>query len=411
MKVKTIVKLVSLSAMISSVPAVMAEDSKIEMMTSWTSGGEAAALNVYRSEFEKSGGEWVDSSIAGFGAADAAFLNRVIAGKPPSGKSTPIGAAADEYVAQGILADLGSVAHKEDWKSVLPASIYDLITYDGETYLAPTGAHGESWMFYSKSAFAKAGIDGDFASWEDLFAALDKLKAANIIPIAWGGQGWQEGIVFNMILLSQVGQENYLAIYRDKKQNAKLEKGVKDALSIYRKLSYYDDEGSPGRNWNDATAMVIGGKAGIQFMGDYAKGEFDQAGSKLGVDYGCSLVPESKSMVYIADSIAFPKMESGSLTAGQAKIASIIMNPESQIEFSLKKGSIPVRLDVDTSRLDECSKQGLSLMNENKIVPDYALLITPEQKGNVADFTDNFWVNNSISVKDGVKTFFSVLKY
>lgn len=411
MKLGKVAKIVALAATMSSLSAMAADDS-IEMMTSWTSGGEAAALNVYRSQFEKDGGSWVDSSIAGFGAADAAFLNRVVAGQPPSAKQTPIGEAAAEYVDQGILNNLNAVADKQDWKSVLPKSIYDLITYDGDVYLAPTGAHGESWMFYSKAAFSKAGVDvSQIHSWDDLFVVLDKLKASGIIPVAWGGQSWQEGTVFNMILLSQVGQQGYMDIYKGKKDSQELKDGVKKALAIYRKLSEYDDEGSPGRNWNDATAMVISGKAAIQFVGDFAKGEFTHAGLELGKDFGCSLVPETKSMVYIADSIAFPVVESGSITPGQSHLASIVMDASKQVEFSLKKGSIPVRLDVDTSKLDACSQQGLTLMNNNEIVPDYGLLITPEQKGNVTDLADNFWVNTSTSVDEATENFFSILKY
>lgn len=44
------------------------------------------------------------------------------------------------------------------WADALPKSIHDLITYDGKVYLSPTGAHGESWLFYSKEAFEKAGV-------------------------------------------------------------------------------------------------------------------------------------------------------------------------------------------------------------------------------------------------------------
>ncbi len=47
----------------------------------------------------------------------------------------------------------------------------------------------------------------------------------------------------------------------------------------YRRLHDYVDPGSPGRNWNDATSLVIQGKAGMQFMGDWAKGEFTAAGT------------------------------------------------------------------------------------------------------------------------------------
>ena len=37
---------------------------------------------------------------------------------------------------------------------------------------------------------------------------------------------------------------------------------------------------SPGRDWNLASAMVIKGKAAMQIMGDWAKGEFVNAGKK-----------------------------------------------------------------------------------------------------------------------------------
>ena len=49
-------------------------------------------------------------------------------------------------------------------------------------------------------------------------------------------------------------------------------------------LRGYVDPGSPGRNWNDATSLVIQGKAGMQFMGDWAKGEFAAAGLTPGKD-------------------------------------------------------------------------------------------------------------------------------
>ena len=49
----------------------------------------------------------------------------------------------------------------------------------------------------------------------------------------------------------------------------------------------------PGRNWNDATAMVITGKAGVQMMGDWAKGEFLAANQTAGKEFGC-VVPRRR---------------------------------------------------------------------------------------------------------------------
>ena len=133
---------------------------------------------------------------------------------------------------------------------------HDLISYDGKVYLAPTGAHGESWVFYSKEAFGKAGIAEEPKTWDEFFDDFDKLKAAGIVPVAWGGQPWQQTKVFNMILLSQVGIDGFLKIYVDKDKSQASIDGVKKTLEILGKLRGYVDAGAAGRNWNDATAML-----------------------------------------------------------------------------------------------------------------------------------------------------------
>ena len=63
------------------------------------------------------------------------------------------------------------------------------------------------------------------------------------------------------------------------------------AITLFRKLKGYVDPGSPGRDWNLATGMVIEGKAAFQMMGDWAKGEFLKAGKKPGADFVCIRFP------------------------------------------------------------------------------------------------------------------------
>ena len=398
-------------ALIAASAPVNAEDKpKAEVMTSWTSGGEAAALNIIRTEFEKRGGDWKDSSIAGFGAADAAFQNRVVAGDPPTVKQVVIGHDPAEFIKQGLMNPIDDVAAAGKWADVLPKTIFDFISYDGKVYLSPTGAHGESWMFYSKEAFAKAGIADEPKSWDEFFADMDKLKAAGILPIAWGGQSWQEAKVFNMVLLSQVGIDGFLKIYVDKDGSPASVDGIKKTLTILGKMRAYVDEGAPGRNWNDATAMVITGKAGVQFMGDWAKGEFTVAGKAPGKDYGCMIVPESAGMVYVADSFDYPKTGDANQDKAQKLLAEVVMDPKVQVEFSIKKGSIPMRTDVDKSQLDVCAQKGLELMSQGKIVPDQAIILTPQQAGALTDYVDAFWSNPSANVDEEAAKFASIFQ-
>ena len=394
----------------ASIPAHAEDKPQAEVMTSWTSGSEAAALDVIKQEFEKRGGVWKDSSIAGFGAADAAFQNRLVAGDPPAAKQAVIGLANTDFVNQGLLNSIDDVAKAGKWAEVLPKSIYDLISYNGKVYLSPSDAHGESWVFYSKDTFAKAGVTEEPKSWDEFFAVLDKLKAAGIQPVAWGGQSWQESKVFNMILLTQVGIDGFLKIYADKEKNDAATEGVKKTLDILGKLRGYVDEGAAGRNWNDATAMVITGKAGVQFMGDWAKGEFVAAGKQPGKDYGCMLAPQSPGMVYVADSFSFPKIADAASQKGQTLLAEVAMDPAVQVEFSLRKGSVPMRTDVDKSKLDICAQKGLELMSAGKIVPDQALILSPQQAGALNDFVDEFWTNPSEDSASGAEKIFAIFE-
>jgi glucose/mannose transport system substrate-binding protein len=57
--------------------------------------------------------------------------------------------------------------------------------------------------------------------------------------------------------------------------------------------------------------MLINGKAGVQFMGDWAKGEFSLAGKVPGRDYGCipGFGPNAPYIIQ-GDVFVFPKSRS-----------------------------------------------------------------------------------------------------
>jgi len=383
---------------------------KAEVFTSWTSGGEGRAVDAIKKEFEKRGGVWESSTVAGFENANAAFQNRLVAGDPPTAKQVVVGKDPAEFIEQGLMNPIDEVAAAGKWKDVLPKALYDYISYDGKVYLTPTGIHGESWMFYSKDAFAKAGITEEPKDWDAFFADMDKLKAAGLTPIAWGGQAWQEVKVFNMVLLSQVGMDGFMKIYADKDQAALTSDGVKKSLEIFGKLRGYVDEGSPGRNWNDATAMVITGKAGVQFMGDWAKGEFTAAGKVADKDFGCAISPASPGMLYISDAFGYLKTNDPNQDAAQKLLAEVVMDPAVQVDFSLNKGSIPVRTDVDKSKFDACTQKGMAFLADGKIVPEHAITTTPEQVGALTDFIGEFWANPSTDIDASAAQFAAIFE-
>lgn len=112
---------------------------------------------------------------------------------------------------------------------------------------------------------------------------------------------------------------------------------MKEAFDRMTKLRSYVDDNFSGRDWNLASAMVIEGKAGVQFMGDWAKGEFIKAGKKPGEDFVCMRYPETQgSVTFNSDMFAMFKVADDKVPA-QLEMASAIESPAFQSAFNVVK--------------------------------------------------------------------------
>jgi glucose/mannose transport system substrate-binding protein len=70
------------------------------------------------------------------------------------------------------------------------------VKYDGDYVAVPVNIHRVNWLWINPEVFKKAGIDKAPTTLEEFYAAGDKLKAAGFIPLAHGGQPWQDSTVF-----------------------------------------------------------------------------------------------------------------------------------------------------------------------------------------------------------------------
>ena len=92
----------------------------------------------------------------------------------------------------------------DKWREVLPPAIVEATTRDGTFYAVPVNIHGENWLFYNNKVLADAGLQPP-KTFAELVAMGPKLKEEGVIPLAHGGQGWQEHILFNAVLLAEAG--------------------------------------------------------------------------------------------------------------------------------------------------------------------------------------------------------------
>jgi glucose/mannose transport system substrate-binding protein len=342
-----------------------AADNSVEVLHWWTSGGEAAALNVLKGNLEKQGVTWHDMPVAGGGgeAAMTAVRARVTAGNPPTAVQM-LGFDILDWGKQGVVADLNEVAAKEGWDKTVPAALQKFSKYNGKWIAAPVNVHSTNWVWANKEVLAKAGVTSEPKTWDEFIAAAEKVQKAGFIAIAHGGQPWQDATIFDGVVLSTGGVDYYRKAFIDldaKTINSPTTEKVFQRMSQIRKLV---DKDFSGRDWNVASGMVISGKAGFQIMGDWAKGEFLNAKKVPGKDFLCFRMPGTQGMVsFNSDQFVMFKVGSDK-AAAQAKLASAIMDPGFQSAFNVVKGSVPARTDVPDTAFDACGKKGMKDLAE-----------------------------------------------
>ncbi|WP_153101136.1 ABC transporter substrate-binding protein [Paraburkholderia hayleyella] len=355
MKFRAIMAALGAAGLLCGMPAVQAAES-VEVLHWWTSGGESRAVGVLKDDMQKEGYAWKDFAVAGGAGAAAmtALKTQVISGNAPSAAQIK-GPLIQEWAAQDLLVPIDPVT--ADWKKNLPAEIDKILHANGHYVAAPFSVHRVNWLYINKAALDKAGgkVPGN---WTEFFQVADKMKAAGIVAVAAGGQPWQDLTLWEDVVLSQ-GADFYKKALVDLDPKTLTSERMIQVFDTVRKIQSYFDNGRTGRDWNLATAMVINGKAGMQFMGDWAKGEFVGAHKKSGADYICAPVPgTATSYTFNVDSFVFFQQKGQkAATPGQLALAKTIMSPAFQEQFSLNKGSIPVRLGVSMDKFDDCAKK------------------------------------------------------
>ena len=215
-----------------------------------------------------------------------------------------------------MLANLDATAKAEKWDALLPKVVADVMKYKGNYVAAPVNVHRVNWMWANAEVLKKAGVPGAPKTWDEFFAAADKVKKAGLIAVAHGGQNWQDFTTFEDVVLGVGGAKFYEDALVKLDQKALTSPTMTKALETFRKIKGYTDTNAPGRDWNLATAMVIDGRAAFQFMGDWAKGEFTAAKKMPGKDYVCAAAPGTgKAYTFNVDSFAMFKLKD----AGSAK--------------------------------------------------------------------------------------------
>ncbi len=293
-----------------SVP-VLKPTGKLEIFSWWTAGGEADGLNAMIEIFKTMypDVEFINATVAGGAGsnAKAVLATRMQAGDPPDSFQVHAGhELINSWVAAGAMEPVTSIFVDNGWMDKYPKGVIDILSKDGEIWSVPVNIHRSNVLWYNKKVFSDNGLEAP-KTFDEFFAAADKLKAAGVTPLALGDNGiWAATNLFETVLLGTMGPEKYIGLWNGTTDWAG--EDVTLALENFAKMMGYVNEDHAALSWDQAAQYVVDGAAAMTVMGDWAEGYFKSVGLTPNVEFGYIPAPgNAGTFIMLSDSFGLPK--------------------------------------------------------------------------------------------------------
>lgn len=327
----------------------------LEIFSWWTSGGEATALAALTDAYAAGypGTDVINAAVAGGGGTNAQSVlqARLAGGNPPDSWQGNSGTAFfDQYVTPNFVEDITGLYESEGWIDSVPPAVLDLVRKDGKYYAVHVGAHRCNEVWYNKPLLARHGIEiGDTLSWDQFFAAAEKLRAAGVNALSVGDNGiWANARMFENTFTGLLGYDQTQKLWTGELSFDSPE--MKEAMAMHLRVLEFQNPDHSALSWDQAIGKVIDGSSAFNMHGDWAYGEFRKANARDGEDFGWVSHPGTDDIfIIVTDCFTMP---SGAPNPDEARNwLKTVGSAEAQLAFSLSKGSVAPRLDVDTSSL------------------------------------------------------------
>jgi glucose/mannose transport system substrate-binding protein len=368
-------KALAILMVISQAPfSAKAAENSLEVFSWWTSGGESAALSALFDVYKKRdpGVEVMNATVAGGGgsAARPVLQTRLAGGNPPdTWQSHPGWELLDQYVEPGYCEPITELYKNDDWDKAFPKElVINLMTKNRQIYAVLAGIHRGNVLWYNTKLLEQNGIKvGDQMTFDQFFAACDKLKSAGISALGVGDSGiWASAQLFENTLLGVIGPKGWTDLFNGAMQWD--DPRVKEAMKLFAKMQDYVNPDHAALSWDQAIKALMEGKVAFSSMGDWADGEFTKANLKEREDFGWVSHPGTAgSFIIVADGFTLAK----GAPHKEAAIAWLksVGSREAQEAFNPLKGSIPARTDVDRSKFDGYHQWSMDSFAKDKPIP------------------------------------------
>ncbi|MBC15744.1 MAG: ABC transporter substrate-binding protein [Desulfovibrio sp.] len=341
------------AALLLSAPqAVQAKELSGDLeIFSWWAGDEGPALQALIDIYKKQNPKVnvINATVTGGSGvnAKAVLKTRMLGGEPPDSFQVHAGQELiGTWVKADRMEDLTPLFKEQGWMDVFPEGLIKLIGTEDGIWSVPVNIHRSNVMWYTPANLKKWGVEAP-KTWDEFFAIAPKLKAAGVTPLALA-QNWTANHLWESVALASLGPDKWDALWNGELSFDSPE--VVKAWELFGKVLQYTNADASSLSWQQATDMVIDGRAAFNIMGDWAAG-YMATTKKLvpGEGFGFMASPGTNGeFMFLADSFGLPK---GAPNRDNA-IAwlKVLGSKEGSDAFNPLKGSISARTDSDLSK-------------------------------------------------------------
>ncbi|MCP4323207.1 MAG: carbohydrate ABC transporter substrate-binding protein [Psychromonas sp.] len=352
---------------------MFANSNSIEVLHWWTSPGELQAKQVLEAHLNKKQIKFHDFAIVGEGGDSAirVLQMRALSGNPPDAAQIK-GPDITDWAKLGLITKIDKLKDNREWSRLIPAVVVDAVTVEDSIMAVPVNIHRVNWLWLNKKIFDQLKLPIP-TTWHSFFVIADKIKAAGYLPLAHGGTAWQDALLFESMALSMLGAKLYKQAFVEHDATVLNSKQMVEVFKQFKRLKQYVEPNMLGKDWFQASSQIANDQAAMQFMGDWAKGMWTAQGKVAMQDYICVDVPESRGLFsYNIDSfVLFDKSTSDKSINLHKQFVETLFSVPFQVEFSLQKGSIPVRSDIKIDEFDLCSQKAYTDFHNGQLVPSF----------------------------------------
>ncbi|HYK28996.1 MAG TPA: ABC transporter substrate-binding protein [Streptosporangiaceae bacterium] len=288
-------------------------------ITASDNAGLKKLTDEYQSAHKNVTVQWLPNNTASITAANATVETQASGGSAPDLVWEQYGPVTSGALPKGLLQNIKPFLDKPNpyvpgnssWLSLFSPSTVPYMTSPNGDIDIILGSNVETGMFYSKAAFAKAGISSTPTSWADFITDLGKLKSAGVTPFIFADGGlcnpsWFERLATSSLLSSQVSQfdVNHAQVTNGLDVAVGIKKGIismsnpryAEVWKLLGQLVKYSAKGQSGYDACSAPnatspplstqSLLAQGKVGILWGGSWYIPQLSSAGfstSKFGV--------------------------------------------------------------------------------------------------------------------------------